>query len=428
MAKGKGATMAKKRKTRTQHAQAENLSSDSWRPEDQKTPVPRAPDNQETLSPRRIMQIVDNLTKVYAIKFSMSSSLTSSRRVSKSAEDETAAMLGATKGNVRASKAVWKTDDPRLKPVIDARNKLRRYVLDNTFPYPPMPAVSIVKIYAPDDEMLNELEERIQREGGENAEKYNAVPVAERRQWLINFDKERQYARFLDDVARRTREMELSLQEFNTVYFRATVEERRRELGPLFDPADYGNELVMSATLDFVDVLPSQFTSINSQEIKQIILAKMTENVKQATTELIDKLATELMDSMASLAERMSGSEDGKPKTFKLTRLNTINEQVQLFRESLTPLGMTTGKLDEAMQKLETLLNTDATPESLNNARMEGEIGDRVRQRVTRAAESVFEALNESLIDRPRRVFKNVVANFEQQTERRKEAQDSKVS
>lgn len=168
----------------------------------------------------------------------------------------------------------------------------------------------------------------------------------------------------------------------------------RQRLGRLFNPADYPDSLrgLFAVEWDFPNVdAPDFLRELNPrlyQEECQRVQARFDEAVRLAE----DAFVAELARLVSHLTERLSGQEDGRPKTFKDSTVENLNEFFQRFRElnvrSNDELDRLVADAQRAIRGVE--------PQSLRD-------DADLRQHVAAELSRVQSTLDGLLVDRPRR-------------------------
>ena len=168
----------------------------------------------------------------------------------------------------------------------------------------------------------------------------------------------------------------------------------RRRLGTLFNTADYPASLQgwFDVTYDFPSVEPPDYLRQLSPQLyeqeAQRVAARFDEAVQlaeQAFTEELSKL-------VSHLTERLSGSDDGKPKIFRDSVIENLREFFGRFRHlnirSCQQLDELVGQAQRVVQGVE--------PQQLRDN------GD-LRQQIATQLSGVQAVLDGLLVDRPRR-------------------------
>jgi hypothetical protein len=171
-------------------------------------------------------------------------------------------------------------------------------------------------------------------------------------------------------------------------------DEARRRLGDLFNPSDYPSSVVglFDVSWDLPSVEPPDYLNrLNPRlyaEQSAIVQARFSEAVALAT----EAFTLELSSLIEHLTERLSGSQDGKPKVFRDSAIENFREFFTRFR-SLN-IG-SSADLDSLVEQAQQILN-GVTPGRL---RANGS----VREIVSRQLSSVRDGLDSVMENRPRR-------------------------
>jgi hypothetical protein len=168
----------------------------------------------------------------------------------------------------------------------------------------------------------------------------------------------------------------------------------RRRLGRLFNQADYPPSLrgLFDVSYDFPSVEPPDYLRQLSPQLyeqeAQRVAARFDEAIQlaeQAFTEELAKLVSHLM-------ERLSGSEDGKPKVFRDSAIANLGEFFQRFRH----LNVRSNEqLDELVGQAQRVVR-GVEPQALRDNLS-------LRQQVATQLSGVQAVLDGLLVDRPRR-------------------------
>jgi len=176
--------------------------------------------------------------------------------------------------------------------------------------------------------------------------------------------------------------------------FAELVDQARSQLGHLFDPSDYPMSLteLFAISWDFPSVTPPAYLRTVNPELYeqecQRVQAKFAEAVELAE----QTFAEELTQLVGHLAERLSGSVDGKPKVFRDTAITNLNEFFERFKH------LNIGSNDDLDQLVENARQviSGIDPQELRTR-------SSLRDRVTRSLTEVETSLDELMVDRPRR-------------------------
>lgn len=168
----------------------------------------------------------------------------------------------------------------------------------------------------------------------------------------------------------------------------------RQRLGRLFNAADYPDSLegLFQVAWDFPSVEPPDYLRrLNPEVYRQEcdrVASRFDEAVELAESAFIE----ELQSLVAHLTERLSGQVDGKPKVFRDSAIENLTQFFTRFRQlnvrSNEQLDELVGQCQQAVSGIE--------PQSLRN-------NNRLRQSLAGELSQVQGALDELLVDRPRR-------------------------
>ena len=168
----------------------------------------------------------------------------------------------------------------------------------------------------------------------------------------------------------------------------------RRRLGQLYNASDYPSMLVglFSIAWEYPNVEPppylQQLSPALFEEESRRIAARFDEAVslaEQAFTEELSKL-------VSHLTERLSGSEDGKPKVFRDSAVANLSEFFTRFQH----LNLRSNEeLDGLVEQAQRIVR-DVQPQELRDSQ-------NVRQRIASQLAGVQSQIEGMLVDRPRR-------------------------
>ncbi len=168
----------------------------------------------------------------------------------------------------------------------------------------------------------------------------------------------------------------------------------RERLGELFDSSDYPASLVGMFAIehDYPSVEPPNYLRDLSPELYEgecrRVRARFDEAVQLAEATFTEEL-TRLIEH---LTERLRGDTDGKPKVFRDTAISNLTEFFERFRM----LNVRSNEqLDELVANAQQIVQGVRPQQLRENANL--------RQHVATGLGQVREALDDLLIDRPRR-------------------------
>lgn len=220
--------------------------------------------------------------------------------------------------------------------------------------------------------------------------KDNSLPFPEGGIRLIRHD---QISEFDDTLNSFRSELDEAVIELEQHYddMRSAARDR---LGSLFNPSDYPTTLIGTFGIEhsFPAVeAPEYLRQLNPEVYRQEcdrVQARFTEAVEQAEQMFFEQLAG-LVDH---LVERMSGTEDGKQKTFRDSTISNLTDFFSRFRD-LNIGG--NAELEELVQRAESIVN-GVQPQQLRD-------NDMLRQHIATRMSTVQASLDGLLVDRPRR-------------------------
>lgn len=170
----------------------------------------------------------------------------------------------------------------------------------------------------------------------------------------------------------------------------------RNRLGRLFNPSDYPATLtgLFDVTWDFPSVEPPDYLrrlspDLYRQECERV-RARFDEAVRLAEAAFLDELAK----LVEHLTERLSGSDDGKPKVFRDSAIENLTGFFERFRQ----LNIRSNpQLDELVAQAQRVVR-GVQPQQLRD-------NPTLRQQVVTQLSGVQSVIDGLLVDRPRRVL-----------------------
>ena len=286
-------------------------------------------------------------TTMAAVRISMSwfgtrKTLTAEQRA------EAAEPFGANVQFLSAGKKLIDTKHPAYKAVTAIRGKVQSYSKSLSLPYPE-PGVRLIR-----QDKIDEFAAKMQEFQEELAE---AVATLDRR-----------YSEL-----------------------KATA---RNRLGSLYNSADYPESLrgLFSIEFDFPSVEPPNYLQQLNPQLYEQECQRVQSRFDEAVRLAEEAFTAELAKLISHLTERLSGQEDGKPKVFRDSAVENLTEFFQRFRElnvrSSEQLDQLVGQAQRVIRGVE--------PQSLRD-------NQGLRQHVTTEMARVQNALDDLLVDRPRR-------------------------
>lgn len=293
-------------------------------------------------SPSERLRVTMCATRVSFVWFGTRKALTSEQKA------QAAESFGAEGDFLSAGKKLLDTKHPRFKAVTAVRNRARAYWTSLSLPYPE-PAVRLVR--------------------QDSLETFQA-----------------QMAEFKDELQEEVARLD---EEYAVLKSAA-----RERLGGLFNPADYPETLtgLFDVSWDYPSIEPPDYLrQLNPQLYEQEcqrVQARFDEAVELAEQAFIDELSR----LVSHLTERLSGQEDGRPKVFRDSSVENLNEFFARFRSlnvrSNDQLDTLVTQCQRTVQGVE--------PQQLRD-------NGSLRQQVASQLAGVQSVLDGLLVDRPRR-------------------------
>jgi hypothetical protein len=168
----------------------------------------------------------------------------------------------------------------------------------------------------------------------------------------------------------------------------------RAQLGRLFNPADYPESLrdMFALNWDFPSVEPPDYLRELSPELYRQEQARVAARFDDAVRLAEEAFTSELSSLIGHLTERLTGESDGKPKVFRDSAIGNLREFFDRFRElNIRSNQQLDGLVEQARQ-----IVRGVDPQSLRGQ-------PPLRERIAADLATVQSALDELLVDRPRR-------------------------
>lgn len=209
----------------------------------------------------------------------------------------------------------------------------------------------------------------------------------------IRLVRQDQLSAFDDQLTGYRVQLSAAVSELNSHYDELQAAARQR-LGELYDARDYPDSLLglFSVDWDFPAVEPPDYLRQISPELYEQEQARVVARFEQAVQLAEQAFTSEFARLVSHLTERLSGSDDGKPKVFRDTAVTNLHEFFERFR-SLSVRSDADLELlvDQAQQLLR-----GVEPQTLRQDQS-------ARQQLTQQLSAVQGTLDELLVDRPRR-------------------------
>ena len=168
----------------------------------------------------------------------------------------------------------------------------------------------------------------------------------------------------------------------------------RTRLGSLFNSADYPATLqgLFDVTWDFPSVEPPEYLRQLSPQLYQQEAQRVAARFDEAVQLAEQAFTEELAKLVGHLTERLSGSDDGKPKVFRDSAIENLQEFFTRFRH----LNIrSNAELDQLVDRTQRLVR-GVEPQALRDDAT-------LRHQITGQLSGVQAVLDGLLVDRPRR-------------------------
>jgi hypothetical protein len=189
------------------------------------------------------------------------------------------------------------------------------------------------------------------------------------------------------------RELADAVLELDVVYSELRSASRDR-LGRLFNPTDYPASLVGEFQMgwEFPAVEPPDYLQQLSPELYEQQCRRVQARFEEAVELAEQAFSEELSKLVEHLSERLSGSDDGKPKVFRDSAVENLQEFFERFRR----LNIRSNdQLDEIVDRARNLLDR-VEPQTLRTNTL-------LRTRMATQLSQVQASLDGLMVDRPRR-------------------------
>lgn len=172
------------------------------------------------------------------------------------------------------------------------------------------------------------------------------------------------------------------------------IADARRRLGRLFNASDYPSTMLglFNVGWEFVNVEAPAYLRQLSPRLYESECRRVQARFDEAVSMAEDAFLQQVSDMVSHLTERLSGSEDGKPKVFRATAVDNLQEFFRHFRHMNI---RSNNELNAAIDRAEQVL--EGVPVGLLRTH------DELRQEVASQLSVVQASLDGLLVDKPRR-------------------------
>jgi len=177
-------------------------------------------------------------------------------------------------------------------------------------------------------------------------------------------------------------------------HFASLKSAARERLGSLYNPADYPESLkgLFDVGWDFPSIEPPGYLQRLSPELYEQECRRVTAQFDEAVQLAEQAFLQELSQLVSHMTERLSGTEDGKPKVFRDSVVENLSEFFERFRR----LNIRSNdQLDEIVNLAQRVVR-GVEPQALRD-------NVNLRNRVTGQLSGVQSVVDGLLVDRPRR-------------------------
>jgi len=181
-----------------------------------------------------------------------------------------------------------------------------------------------------------------------------------------------------------------------SAHYRELQSAARQRLGRLFNPADYPTDLagLFAVNFDFPSVEPPEYLRQLSPQLYQQEAARVAARFDEAIRLAEEAFVEELSKLVSHLTERLAGDDDGKPKIFRDSAIENLQEFFGRFRHLNVRSNQ---ELDDLVAQVQRI-TSGVQPQALRDDQP-------LRQRVSSQLAGVQSVLDGLLVDRPRRAL-----------------------
>ena len=217
-----------------------------------------------------------------------------------------------------------------------------------------------------------------------------SLPYPEPGLRLIRQDQIKVFDRQLHDYREELAEAVWRLDE----HYAELKSAARDRLGSLFDPTDYPASLadMFAIEWNFPAVEPPDYLRRLNPQLYEQECQRVAAQFDDAVRLAEEAFQAELAKLVEHLAERLTGSEDGKPKVFRDTAVGNLTEFFDRFKQLNV---RSSEQLDQLVDRAQQVVR-GVEPQDLRDS-------DQLRQQVATGLASVQSVLDGLMVDRPRR-------------------------
>ena len=191
----------------------------------------------------------------------------------------------------------------------------------------------------------------------------------------------------------RKQQLQVAVRELE-IYYVEIKQQAAERLGSLYCESDYPLSFIglFDVQWDFPNVEPPEYLRRLQPEIYEQECSRIRSRFDEAVQLAEQAFVDELSGLVSHLSERMSGSEDGKPKVFRDSAIDNLHDFFDRFQRLNVS---SSSELDELVARARGVFR-GVQPQSLRN-------DTSLRQQVATQLSGVQSVLDGLLVDRPRR-------------------------
>lgn len=178
------------------------------------------------------------------------------------------------------------------------------------------------------------------------------------------------------------------------VYYNELKTKARAKLGTLYHPDDYPETLIGMFTVDweFANLDAPEYLHLISPNLYRREAARIRDRFNEAVVMAEQAFTEELTKMVNHLIERLSGTDDGKPKQFRDSVVTNLTDFFARFKNLNIGSSL---ELEQVVDDVKQIVS-GVTPEALRN-------DGTLRGHVTTSLTAVQSTLDTLMVDRPRR-------------------------
>jgi uncharacterized coiled-coil protein SlyX len=263
-------------------------------------------------------------------------------------KSQAADTFGAERTYLSAGKKLLDTSHPAFKAVTSVRTQILAYWRNVSLPFPE-PGIRLIR-----QDMIEEFSQQL--------------------------------TKFRQELEESVRQLESHYDELKTA--------ARRRLGSLYNATDYPATLRgwFDVSWDFPSVEPPSYLQQLAPQVYEREAARVASRFDKAVQLAEQAFTEEIAKLISHLTERLSGSEDGKPKIFRDSAVENLREFFERFRH----LNVRSSEQLDALVDNARSIVSGVQPQQLRDDAS-------LRQNIATQLSTVQATLDGLLVDKPRR-------------------------